>query len=211
MAYDVAREQLGPRPGAGVLAVDRAGAATARIARRRRVSRARQPPARRRRGGARRRCARSSRRSSRTGSRPSGSSARAPHALRGRFAAALRHPPDGAIQPARWVRSLARLAAEAGAEFAKGSRVDSLDELDADRVVVATDGLGRGLVARARRRVRPTRGQVIVTEPLPKRLFERPHYARHGFDYWHQTRDGRLVVGGLRDAGARASSPTTSR
>jgi gamma-glutamylputrescine oxidase len=41
---------------------------------------------------------------------------------------------------------------------------------------------------------------VLVTEPLPERLFERPHYARAGYDYWQQLADGRLVVGGKRDA-----------
>ena len=34
--------------------------------------------------------------------------------LEGRFTAALRHVPDGVLQPARWVRRLAALAAEAG-------------------------------------------------------------------------------------------------
>ena len=111
------------------------------------------------------------------------------------------HPTDGAIQPARWVRSLARRAAEAGAELLENSRVGSLDDLEAERVVVATDGLGHGLVPELDARVRATRGQVLVTESLPKLLFERPHYARHGLDYWHQTRDRRLVIGGSRDAG----------
>ena len=45
----------------------------------------------------------------------------------------------------------------------------------------------------------PTRGQVIATEPIPERLFEVPHYGRHGFDYWHQAEDGRIVAGGFRD------------
>ena len=45
----------------------------------------------------------------------------------------------------------------------------------------------------------PTRGQVIATEPVPERFFEVPHYGRHGFDYWHQTPDGRVVAGGFRD------------
>jgi len=121
--------------------------------------------------------------------------------LRGRFAAAMVHPPDGAIQPARWVRRLARLAAAAGAEMVEDSRVGSLDELEAERVVVATDGLGGGLVPELDARVRATRGQVLATESLPKLIFERPHYARQGFDYWHQTRDRRLVIGGSRDAG----------
>jgi len=40
-----------------------------------------------------------------------------------------------------------------------------------------------------------TRGQVLATEPLPDRLYERPHYARGGYDYWHQLADARLVLG----------------
>jgi gamma-glutamylputrescine oxidase len=121
--------------------------------------------------------------------------------LRGRFAAGLLHPPDGALQPARWVRRLARLAAEAGAELREGSRVESIDAIEADRVVVATDGYTHGLVPELDARIRATRGQVLVTEPLPELVFPRPHYARHGYDYWQQTPDGRLVIGGSRDAG----------
>ena len=30
-------------------------------------------------------------------------------------------------------------------------------------------------------------------------LYEIPHYGRHGFDYWHQRPDGRIVAGGFRD------------
>jgi gamma-glutamylputrescine oxidase len=120
--------------------------------------------------------------------------------LRGRFAGALLHPHDGALQPARWVRRLARRAVEAGAEVRERSRVASLSELRAPRIVVATDGYTHGLVPELDARVRATRGQVLVTEPLPTMLFERPHYARRGLDYWQQTPDRRLVIGGWRDA-----------
>jgi gamma-glutamylputrescine oxidase len=120
--------------------------------------------------------------------------------LRGRFAGALLHPHDGALHPARWVRRLARRAVEAGAEVRERSRVASLSELRAPRIVVATDGYTHGLVPELDARVRATRGQVLVTEPLPTMLFERPHYARHGLDYWQQTPDRRLVIGGWRDA-----------
>jgi glycine/D-amino acid oxidase-like deaminating enzyme len=119
---------------------------------------------------------------------------------RGRFAAGLFHPPDGALQPARWVRRLARAAVNAGAELREHSRVSSLDELSAARVVIATDGYTHGLVPELDARIRPTRGQVIVTEPLPELVFDRPHYARHGLEYWQQTPDRRLVIGGWRDA-----------
>ena len=45
----------------------------------------------------------------------------------------------------------------------------------------------------------PTRGQVIVSEPLDRALYDRPHYARQGFDYWQQLPDGRILLGGCRD------------
>ncbi len=121
-----------------------------------------------------------------------------PAALAG-FAGAFRHVGDGALQPARWVRRLGALAAEAGAELVEGSRVESLDELEAPVVVLATDGYTQGLLPALDAVVGPVRNQVVVTEPLPELRFSCPHYARHGFDYWQQLPDRRLVVGGRRD------------
>jgi gamma-glutamylputrescine oxidase len=66
-------------------------------------------------------------------------------------------------------------------------------------VVLATDGYTAGLLPALDAAVRPTRGQVLATEPLTERLFPRPHYSRYGYDYWQQTLDGRLVLGGRRD------------
>jgi glycine/D-amino acid oxidase-like deaminating enzyme len=120
--------------------------------------------------------------------------------LAGRYHGAILHPSDGALQPARWVRRLGRLAAEAGADVREHAPVDSLDSIDADHVVIATDGSGRGLLPELDRVVTPTRGQVLVTVPLDELFYDRPHYARHGYDYWQQTPDRRLVVGGRRDA-----------
>ncbi len=122
-----------------------------------------------------------------------------PEPLAGRFFGAIRHPGDGALQPARWVRRLAAHAAEAGAEIREHSRVEDVEALPAERVVVATDGYGGDLVPELARVVGPVRGQVIVTEPLPERLFPCPHYSRYGYDYWHQPPDRRLVLGGRRD------------
>lgn len=120
------------------------------------------------------------------------------------FHGALLHPHDGALHPARWVRRLARRAAEAGAEIRERSRVSSLDEAGAAGVVIATDGYTRGLLAELDQVVRPTRGQVLATEPLPPMGFDRPHYARGGLDYWQQTPEGRLVLGGQRDLALEA-------
>ncbi len=116
-----------------------------------------------------------------------------------RFVAALRHVPDGVLQPARWVRRLAGLAADAGVEIREHTRLTSLDEVGGATVVVCVDGYPSGLLGPIEGLVIPTRGQVIATEPIPERLFDVPHYGRHGYDYWHQDGAGRLVAGGFRD------------
>jgi gamma-glutamylputrescine oxidase len=122
-----------------------------------------------------------------------------PPRLAGSFHGAMFHPRDGALQPAVFVRRLAVAALEAGTEIVEHDRVESLEALDADEIVVATDGYGRGLIPELADAIWPARGQVVATEPLAERLFDCPHYARQGFDYWQQLPDGRLVLGGFRD------------
>ena len=116
-----------------------------------------------------------------------------------RYPAALFHPPDGVLQPARLVRRIAERAAVAGVEIHEHARVGLLAEVDAEAVVVTTDGYPSGLLGELEGLIVPTRGQVIATEPIEEMLFEIPHYGRHGFDYWHQRLDGRIVAGGFRD------------
>jgi glycine/D-amino acid oxidase-like deaminating enzyme len=122
-----------------------------------------------------------------------------PPPLAGHHPAAILHPGDGVLQPARLVRRLAARAAEAGVEILEHTRVGALEETRASAVVVATDGYPSGLLGEVEGLVVPTRGQVIATEPIAERWFETPHYGRQGFDYWHQTPDGRIVAGGFRD------------
>jgi gamma-glutamylputrescine oxidase len=116
-----------------------------------------------------------------------------------RYPAALFHPSDGLLQPARLVRRIAERAAAAGVEIHEHTHVGSFDEVDAGTVVVTTDGYPSGLLGELEGLIVPTRGQVIATEPIEEMLFEIPHYGRHGFDYWHQRLDGRIVAGGFRD------------
>ncbi len=135
--------------------------------------------------------------------------------LAGRFPGALFHPADGVLQPARLVRQLATAAADAGVEIREHDRVEALDALEAETVVVSTDGYPSGLLGELEGLIIPTRGQMIATEPLDEMLFPMPHYGRHGYDYWHQNEEGRLIVGGFRDADMdsefTASEETTPR
>jgi gamma-glutamylputrescine oxidase len=115
------------------------------------------------------------------------------------YQGAILHPRDGALVPARWVRRLAAHAVEAGAEIREHEPV-RVEDVDADAIVVAGDGFTAALLPELHDAVRPTRGQVLATEPLSERRYERPHYARGGYDYWQQLPDGRIVIGGSRDA-----------
>jgi gamma-glutamylputrescine oxidase len=138
-----------------------------------------------------------------------------PASLAGRFGGALFHPGDGVLQPARLVRRLAEAAAATGVEIREHHRIRTLDELEAETVVVATDGYPSGLLGGLEGLIIPTRGQMLATQPLAERLFPLPHYGRHGYDYWHQDEAGRLLVGGFRDADMdsefTASEETTPR
>lgn len=122
-----------------------------------------------------------------------------PGGAAGRFHGAISHPRDASIQPARFVRRLAALTTAAGAEIREQDPVEDLEALGAERMLVATDGYGHGLVPELSDLIWPTRGQMVASEPLDRVLYGRPHYARQGFDYWQQLPDGRILLGGFRD------------
>jgi glycine/D-amino acid oxidase-like deaminating enzyme len=122
-----------------------------------------------------------------------------PGGAAGRFQGAMSTPGDCSLHPARFARRLAGLAAAAGAEIREHDPVTDVAALDAERVLVATDGYGHGLVPELAGLIWPTRGQVIASEPLDHVLYDRPHAARRGFDYWQQLPNGRIVLGGFRD------------
>jgi len=76
-------------------------------------------------------------------------------------------------------------------------------------VVFAVDGMTHALAPELAAWVAPMRGQVLATEPLRELVYDRPHYARGGYDYWQQTPDGRLVLGGRRDTDLETERTTS--
>jgi glycine/D-amino acid oxidase-like deaminating enzyme len=131
-----------------------------------------------------------------------------PTPLQGEFIGGIRLR-GGFVHSGRLVSALATLSQTAGVRIVAPVAVERVEHraggwrlragswfLDAEEVLLATNGWTRRLYPSLP--IEPQRGQVIVTEPLPP-VLAHAMSARAGFDYFHQRRDGRLVIGGFRD------------
>ncbi len=118
---------------------------------------------------------------------------------------------DGELQPAAFVRGVARAAVDLGVQLHERSPVLELDasagdvrartphgEVRADVAIVCTNALAGRLLPFMADKVDPVRGQMLATAPAP-RLFSCPVYADHGYDYWRQDEHGRIALGGWRN------------
>ena len=138
-----------------------------------------------------------------------------PAALRGSFHNACFTDHDGALQPARWIRALARAAERAGARIHERTEVRGpvqASEVVSDggtvragHVIVAADGALPALVPAYADRVRTRRLHMVATAALPERLVDCPVYARWGYEYFQQAPDGRLLAGGFSDLDGEGS------
>jgi glycine/D-amino acid oxidase-like deaminating enzyme len=138
---------------------------------------------------------------------------RIPEPLRRRFVQACWRPDELALQPARWVRALVRAALVQGALFYERSPVRALvadgggwrletdgGRLRTEAVVVCCDGLSARLLPELSGVVYPVRGQVLATRPLAEPPIDCPVAGDGGHLYALPSADGRIVLGGRRDA-----------
>jgi glycine/D-amino acid oxidase-like deaminating enzyme len=118
-------------------------------------------------------------------------------------------PTDGVYQPLERCRFLARRAVAGGARLFENSAavrlagnevVTPAGRVSCGAVVVAVDGRLECLLPELAPRVRTARLQMLGTAPARSGAFTRPIYTRWGYDYWQQLEDGRVVLGGFRDA-----------
>jgi len=127
----------------------------------------------------------------------------------------LLFPRDGSVQPLARCRELAQRAIARGArlfqhspavEIAPGWVATPHGRIEAKAILVAVDGGLEALLPELAesRGVRTARLQMLATEPLRHTRFSRPVYTRWGLDYFQQTGDGRLALGGFRDLGGDA-------
>jgi gamma-glutamylputrescine oxidase len=134
----------------------------------------------------------------------------------GRVACLTAH--DGALQPARWVRALARAAERDGVTIHEASPVagpvpapgegavhTAGGVVRARHVVVAADGALPQLVPEYAERIRSRRLHMVATAPLHERILEGVVYARWGYEYFQQLPDGRVTCGGFSDVDGEGS------
>jgi glycine/D-amino acid oxidase-like deaminating enzyme len=127
---------------------------------------------------------------------------------------------DCGMQPARWIRGLARGLEARGVRIFEGTPVQGPVEpgrpvrtatgtVTADKVVVAADGALPDLVPQLEGGVRCRRLHMVATEPVEASYDVQPLvYARWGFEY-HQLRpDRRVTLGGFSDLDGKGSYTT---
>ncbi len=128
------------------------------------------------------------------------------------FAAAFRTSEDGELDPVRFVRGLARHAAEKGVRIFEGSRLNAArwqaglwearsaaGTVRARLLVLCLNAYAPLVVPALQPLILPHRGQMLATVPLRQVVAARPAYACFGYRYWRQTQDGRLLIGGWRE------------
>jgi gamma-glutamylputrescine oxidase len=121
--------------------------------------------------------------------------------------ARLLTPGDAEVDPVATVHALAanqgsriteELAVTGIEATSTGVRVHtSAGECTADVVILATNAYTGALIPDID--IVPARGQMLATDEMPERVAERPVYADHGYRYWRQLDDGRVLLGGWRD------------
>jgi gamma-glutamylputrescine oxidase len=122
-------------------------------------------------------------------------------------------PNDGSFNPLLRCRILAHRAVQAGARLYE--HTPALDirpgevrtpggTIRCGRVIVAVDGRLEAIFPELDGRIRTARLQMLASAPTDEVRLPRPVYARWGFEYWQQLSDGRIALGGFRDAGGES-------
>lgn len=117
-------------------------------------------------------------------------------------------PSDAAFNPLARCRLLAQRVRADGARLFARTPVTRIEDarvvtpagvVHCARVFVAVDGHLEQLVPELVGRVRTARLQMLATAPTREREVRCPMYYREGYEYWQQTPDGRIALGGFRD------------
>lgn len=125
-----------------------------------------------------------------------------------RYLGGLRIPADGKLDPFAFVDSLADgLNVHQGRKVEKITRTDGGVELNgrgwkikSEMAVIAVNGYAPLLDVHFQDMVFPVRGQMLATRPVRERILGEPPYsANFGYEYFRQTADNAILIGGLRN------------
>jgi gamma-glutamylputrescine oxidase len=136
------------------------------------------------------------------------------------YVGGIYYPGNGEINPGAFLRGLASAVSDTLRIFERSHvheirvgdphvLVTSKGEVRARTVIVATNAYTTRLLPAVP--IAPVRGQVVATRSLGRVIVPFPMYANYGYQYWRQTSDGRLVVGGWRDLDMPAEVGTDER
>lgn len=139
-----------------------------------------------------------------------------PQRLRGLYLGGIFHPGNSEVHPVKYVTGLALLASQTGVTLYQQSPVTAFTEhehsvtlttpegtLHASKLILAANAWLPELARYAgldwlTRAIVPTRGQVLVTEPVGETIFLCPWVADYGYHYCRQV-ERRLLIGGWRN------------
>jgi gamma-glutamylputrescine oxidase len=123
---------------------------------------------------------------------------------------AIENPHDAAVQPVELAQAVLK---QSGAELITNNEIYRIEQTQPELVTVYT----RNWIFKARYvmlctnaysaqidpyfegKIIPTRGQVLVTEPLPEPVLNTCGYSDYGYMYYRSTFDNRLLIGGGRN------------
>ncbi len=133
------------------------------------------------------------------------------------FFGGLRDPDGATLDPARLTERVLSRAQERGARLFPHHEVFAIEEdgdgvevrtsrarFRAQMVLVCANAYSPLVHSHFHGRVYPTRGQMLATEPLPRRITPWGIYCDFGYEYFWQLPSGELVAGGWRQHHADA-------
>lgn len=126
------------------------------------------------------------------------------------FYGAIFNPCDVAIHPVKFVKALLAASSVSVHENEPVTRLETTANsgcvlvrtahriIEAQRVLLTTNAYAPFLNSWFADKMKAVRGQILVTQPLKKEILSSICYANYGFEYFHQLKDKRLLLGGCR-------------
>ncbi|HSC52662.1 MAG TPA: FAD-binding oxidoreductase [Phnomibacter sp.] len=135
------------------------------------------------------------------------------------FAGMVASKAEGALHSGMYVSALSKLVASMGIDILYGEEVlgyeqygnkfsvaTSTHQFEATQIVLATNAYLPALAPSLH--VKPARGQVLVTQPIPGLTLRGTFHFDEGFYYWRHLEDNRILLGGARNADIAAEETT---